>query len=143
MKKIFALVLAAVLAFSACALSEEAGGGWSGIFSFFSKIMPQKQYTVRYFVDGEEYFPMSESLIESYQLFVYLEIITEEYAAEMIEDIMKWTDEEKRLSYAVGEEIYIYNPPYREGYTGTCDRELPETMDGQDYELHAVYTIAP
>ncbi len=90
-----------------------------------------RTYTVKYFDEnGTEIFPAFDNEVLVQQLLYGTTINEEEY-----------TDEQKRATYSKGSEIYDYAPPAKEGYHGRWDVELPDIMDGNDYELHAIYEI--
>ncbi len=93
-----------------------------------------RTFTVKYFDEnGEEIFPAFENEIYVQQL-LYGATFTEE-------ELASYTAEQKRATYSKGSEIYDYAVPTKEGYVGTWDKELPDTMDGKNYELHAKYEI--
>lgn len=100
-----------------------------------------RSYTVKYYVDGEEYFPKYESEVTSIDYLYQMGMMDEATALANLDALEEYDEDDKRASYAKGEEIYAYEPPVREGYIGTWDKELPAVMDKQDYELNAVYTI--
>ena len=90
-----------------------------------------RTFTVKYFDEnGTEIFPAFENEVLMQQLLYGTTINEEDY-----------TDEQKRAAYSKGSEIYDYAPPAKEGYRGSWDKELPEKMDGKNYELHAIYEI--
>ncbi len=93
-----------------------------------------RTFTVKYFDEnGEEIFPAFENELYVQQL-LYGTTYTEEELAEI-------TVDQKRATYSKGSEIYDYSVPTKEGYVGTWDKELPDIMDGKNYELHAIYEI--
>ena len=93
-----------------------------------------RTFTVKYFDEnGEEIFPAFENELYVQQL-LYGTTYTEEELAE-------FTADQKRATYSKGDEIYDYSTPVKEGYVGRWDKELPDIMDGKNYELHAQYEI--
>ncbi|MBQ1258143.1 MAG: preprotein translocase subunit SecG [Clostridia bacterium] len=93
-----------------------------------------RTFTVKYFDEnGEEIFPAFENQLYVQQL-LYGTTYTEEQLAEV-------TVEQKRATYSKGSEVYDYSTPTKEGYVGRWDKELPDVMDGKNYELHAIYEI--
>ena len=93
-----------------------------------------RTFTVKYFDEnGEEIFPAFENELYIQQLINGV-TFTEEELAEI-------TVDQKRATYSKGSEIYDYSTPTKEGYVGRWDKELPDIMDGKNYELHAIYEI--
>ena len=142
MKRFLVFFLIAVICmFPVCAPAEEEGGFLSDIASLFTGFMKPRLYTVRYFVDGEEYFPAHEAEMELLNFYYMFGMMSAEEVETQIKLLNEKTDEEKRVHYERGEEIWNYDVPYKEGYVGAWDMQLPEKMGKTDYELHAVYTI--
>lgn len=94
-----------------------------------------RTWTVRYFYeDGTEYYPVVESSAYA-QAYLYGQSVT-------YEEMLASTPEDQRVaSYGKDAKIINYGTPVKEGYNGVWDVELPEKMDGKNYELHPIYTI--
>lgn len=142
MRRVLLLIMVLTLAFPVCACSEESDGFWGGIGAFFRGLEKPKTYTVRYFVEGEEYFPDYEFELEYIEIMWMCGLLDEPSYIAQTRALRGLDDEEKRASYMRGEEIMQYEPPQRAGYRGSWDIELPEIMDGRDYMVNAVYTKA-
>lgn len=137
MKRWVSLFLIMMIIFSTAAISEEISesfGFLQSVLSWIQNPVWKKTYTVKYFDEtGEEIFPAFENDIYVQQLLYGITFTDEELAC--------FTVDQKRATYFKGDEVYDYPVPLKEGYVGQWDQELPDVMDGRDYELHAVYTI--
>jgi len=122
-------------------LITKAGAAIFVVLAILATWVNARTWTVRYFVEGEEYFPAHETEIAALEYYEYLGIYTADQIDAQIEELTKRSDEDKRATYAKGDEIYAYEVPAKEGYNGVWDKELPATMDKKDYVLNAVYTI--
>ncbi len=137
MKKLVSVLVILTFISMNCAIAEQSGGE-EGLFgrlsSLFTRPFWRKTYTVTYFDEnGEEIFPAFENQIMVEQLLYGITYTAEELAAIPVE--------QKRAIYQKGDEVFDYPVPLKEGYAGRWDLELPDVMDGKDYELHAVYEI--
>ena len=94
-----------------------------------------RTWTVRYFYeDGTEYYPIVESSAYA-QAYLYGQQVT-------YDEMLASTPEDQRVaSYGKDANIIKYATPLKEGYNGVWDVELPDKMDGKNYELHPIYTI--
>ncbi len=92
-----------------------------------------RTYTVRYFVDDNEYFPKVQTEVEVSAMFG----TPTDY--DTLNAAMSF--DQKVAKYKNGEKITAYGAPARVGYVGHWDAELPETMGRTDYTLNAVYEI--
>ncbi|MBQ3078815.1 MAG: preprotein translocase subunit SecG [Clostridia bacterium] len=106
------------------------------VLAIFATWYNAKTFTVQYFVDGEEVFPAVDAQIQTDILMAQLQG-TEAPDPSIYDEL---SVEDKRATYAFGAEVYDFDPPAREGYVGTWDQELPETMNRKNYKLNAIYT---
>lgn len=104
------------------------------VIAIFATWLNARTYTVKYYVDGEEYFPYVETMILMQQMTQGTSTDYETLNAQLPE-------EEKRATYSAGDTVIQYEPMAKVGYVGAWDKELPEIMDRRNYELNAIYTI--
>lgn len=103
------------------------------VLAIVTTILSARTFTVKYYDEnGTEIFPAFDNMVIMQQMLGTP--LTEEQIAE-------YTDEDKRDAYSKGSEVFEYPVPAKEGYHGRWDKELPEKMDGKNYELHPIYEI--